>query len=151
MSMILTLTSAAIIAGLSLTQVSVAALVACQDSENLTEGLETVYMDSQILQKTLIEMDCHMKVKSDNEIYVETTCGQLLFKREDVNLPFRLFINDIRDQEGLIQNMKSFELDYGRNVQDYTYHHIKDHLPQGMSIENEYVEDDELYLTINVE
>lgn len=43
------------------------------------------------------------------------------------------------------------KLDYGRNIQEYTYQHIKSSLATNMSIENEYYEGDELYITINVE
>ena len=152
MSMILTMTAAAVIAGLSLTQVSLAAVVAFKgDKENYTEGLETIFTDAKILQKTLGEMDCHMKVISENEIYVETTCGQLCYKRANAQEAFKLYLNNVTDKEGLVANIKSFEADYGKNVQDYTYHHIKDNLPENMSIENEYFDEDTLYITINVD
>lgn len=151
MSMILTMTAAAIVAGLSLTQVSLATVVALKDdNEAFNEGLETIFTDAKILQKTFAEMDCHMKVISDNEIHVETSCGNLCYKRANEGEAFMLYLNDVKDKAGLIENIRSFEVDYGRNVQDYTYHHIKDNLPEGMSIENECYEDDELCITISV-
>lgn len=151
MSMVLTMTAAAIIAGMTLSEVSLAAVAAnCTDTQK-DEGLETIFVDAEILKKTLTDLDCHMKVVSDNEIYVETTCGQLCYKRNNAGEAFRLYLNDVTDQEGLIANIRSFEVDYGRNIQDYTYHHIKDNLAEGMSIESESYENDELYLTINIE
>lgn len=152
MSMVLTLTAAAVVAGMSLTEMSVAVLIGCaEEDEQFVDGLETIFTDSKLLQKTLSEMDCHMKVVSDDEIYVNTACGDLCYKRENSSMPFKLFLDGVMDQKGLINNIKSFEVDYGRNIQDYTYHHIKENLAPGMKIENEYFEDDDLYITINVE
>ena len=151
MSMILTMTSAAIIAALSLSEVTVASLVACNGSRQQTEELETVFTDMDILEKTLVEMDCHVKKLSENELAVETVCGTLRYRRNHAGEPFRMALDDIRDAQGLLENIREFETTYGRNVQDYTYHHIKENLADGMSIENEFFEGDDLYLTINVE
>lgn len=151
MSMVLTMTTAAILAGMSLSEVSLAALVSCTNDTQQDAGLDTIFVDAEIMKKTFEDMDCHVNAVSENEIYVETKCGQLCYKRNSSAETFRLYLNDITDQEGLIANIRSFEKDYGRNVQDYTYHHIKENLADGMSIENEYFEDDDLYITINIE
>lgn len=145
------MTAAAVIAGLSLTEVSAAALVACCDDEQTDKGFETVYTDLKLMEKTFLEMDCHVDVISDNELHVKTTCGVLKYARNSADEAFRLYLDEISDTEGLIRNIKSFETEYGRNVQEYTYQHIKASLGENISIENEYYEDDELYLTINID
>lgn len=151
MSIVISMTAAAVVAGLSLSQVSVAAIVSCCNDEELDQGLETIFTDFSLMQKTFVEMDCHVDVKSENELCVQTTCGVLRYARNSQEEAFRLYLDDINDSEGLIQNIKSFEKDYGRNVQEYTYQHIKSSLEANMSIENEYYEDDELYITINID
>lgn len=151
MSVIMTMTAAAVIAGLSLSEISLAAIVANCDEEELDQGMETIFTDMSIMQKTFTEMDCHINQISENELRVQTTCGVLRYARNSSTEAFRLYLDDINDSEGLIENIRSFERDYGRNVQEYTYQHIKSSLESTMSIENEYYEDDELYLTINVD
>ena len=151
MSMVLTMTACAVIAGLSLSEVSLAALVASSNDEELDQGLETIFTDMEILEKTLLEMDCHMKKISENELQVETTCGVLRYVRGGEGQAFRLFLDEITEVEGLVENIRSFERDYGRNVQEYTYQHIKSSLGGNMSIENECYEGDELYLTISID
>lgn len=151
MSMVLTMTAAAVIAGLSLSEVSLAAVVANIDEDELNQGLETVYTDLELMQKTFIEMDCHVDVVSENELHVQTTCGVLRYVRNEQGQAFRLYLDQITDTEELVANIRSFERDYGRNVQEYTYQHIKSSLGQNMTIENEYYEEDELYLTINID
>lgn len=96
-------------------------------------------------------MDCHTKVVSEKEINVETINGQLCYKHQDISNGFNLYLNNIVDANGLIDERWTFERDYGRNVHDYIYHHIKDKLEEGMSVENETLDNDELVLTINVE
>jgi len=151
MSIVISMTAAAVVAGLSLSEVSLAAVVSCVDDNQIDEGLETIFTDLEIMQKTFVEMDCHVDVVSENELRVKTTCGTLRYARNTQGQAFRLYLDDINDSEGLLQNIISFEQDYGRNVQEYTYQHIKSSLESNMSIENEYYEGDELYITINVD
>ena len=156
MSCILSLTAAAVIAGLTITSTASVALVSALDNgEELDDiqGLETVFVDMGILVKTLKEeYDCHVNIISDNEIQVVTSNGNLVYRRDNVTEAFKLYFNEIKDVDKLIQNIKSFEVDYGRNVQNYTYAHIKENLPNNMSIfEEEIMEDDSLYLTINID
>lgn len=158
MSCILTMTSAAIIAGISLTGISSLTLFRATknkeiQSEAFEEGLETIFNDSQILYETLKnEYDCHVNVISQNEYDVVTSCGNLKYKRNSENEAFRLYMNNITDVDKLISNIRSFEQDYGKNVQAYTYAHIKENLSAGMQISNEeFLEDDSILLTIRVE
>ncbi len=154
MSVTLTLTSAAIIAGISLfSATSIAVVNQVSDGVfDVSEGIDTMFVDSEILLETLNGYNCHFDVISENEYIVKTTCGNIRYKREDTSQPFKMYLGEIEDVDGLLENIKSFELDYGRNVQAYTYNHIKENLSDGMIIESEEVlEDDSLYLTINVE
>lgn len=151
MSIVISMTAAAVIAGLSLSEVSLAAVVANCNDEEMDQGLETIFTDMQIMQKTFLEMDCHIDVISENELVVQTTCGVLRYARASRDQAFRLYLNEVEDSQGLVENIRAFECDYGRNVQEYTYQHIKANLDANMSIENEYYEGDDLYLTINVD
>jgi hypothetical protein len=148
------LTSAAIIAGLSLTTAASVAIVSniSDGTINTTEGFETMFVDSELLLKTLNEYDCCIDVISENEYLVKTNCGNIRYAREDATQAFKMYLDEIDNVEGLLENIKSFEVDYGRNVQSYTYNHIKENLSNGMTIvDEEILEDDSLYLTINVE
>lgn len=154
MSVVLSLTSAAIIAGISVaTATSLGVISSISDGVfDETQGIETMFIDSEILLKTLNEYDCHYNVISENEYHVITTCGNIKYIRENASQPFKMYVDEVENVEGLFENIKSFELDYGRNVQAYTYNHIKENLSENMSIvEEEVLDDDSLYLTINVE
>ena len=98
MSVVLTLTSCAIIAGLSITQTAAMALVVKDDDEleeNINEGLETQFVDSEILIKTLQGFDCHFEQIDENQINVQTTCGNLIYKRDAVGEAFKLYMDEI--------------------------------------------------------
>lgn len=155
MSLIVSMTSVAILAGVTLSQTALSAVaiaIANGEKPETGKGLETSFMDITILIKTLEEMDCHVTKIDENEILVATTCGNLKYKRADSSEAFKMYIDEITDVDGLLENIKSFELDYGRNVQEYTYNHIKKNLSKEMSIEKEEVLDDNsILLTINVE
>ena len=155
MSVILTLTSCAIIAAASLSStVLMAVAIATGDerAELAEKGLETQYVDCELLVKTLNGFDCHIKQLSENEIHVSTTAGNLIYRRDSIEEPFRMYLDEITDAEALIENIRSLEVDYKRNVQAYTYDHIRKNLTDDMTIVEETVmEDDAVYLTINIE
>ena len=154
MSVVLTLTSCAVIAGLTMTNTALMSVLVHEkgEQEEVSEGYETPYVDGEILAQTLQGFDCHFKQINENCFSVQTTCGNIIYKRENVGEAFKLYFDEIDDVEGLIANIQSFEADYGRNVQAYTFAHIRENLSDNMSIvENEVLEDDSLYLTINVE
>ena len=154
MSLILTLTSCAILAAVSLSNTALMAIaVRSEDKQEMLEpSLETRFTDCDILVRTLSGLDCHYKVIGKNEVRVETTAGELIYRRENETEAFRLFLGEINDREALVENIRSFETDYQRNVQAYTYAHIKDNLPPGMTVaEDILLDDDTLVLTINVE
>lgn len=154
MSVVFTLTSAAILAGVTLSSATTIAIID-QVSDGVidtSEAIETMFNDCELLEKTLLAHGCGVKVISENEIIVETECGNMRYIRDDVSQAFGLLLDEISNPDELFENLKSFEIDYGRNVQAYTYNHIKENLSVGMSIADEEVlEDDSLFLTINVE
>ncbi|MGN0560221.1 MAG: hypothetical protein ACI4K8_04130 [Candidatus Fimenecus sp.] len=153
MSCILTLASAAIIAGLSMSTATSLAVLGnfSEGKENIEEGIETMFADSAILLQTLQEYGCCVETVSENEYVVQTNCGRLRYKRENAAQGFKLYLDEIADVEGLLENIRSFESDYGRNVQAYTYNHIKENMTDDMTITEETVlEDNSMLLTISV-
>ena len=153
MSCVLTLTSVAIIAGISISGSIVTAIASniSEDDYELEKGFDTVFVDSEILLKTLNEYDCHIEVINNNEYLVKTISGNLRYARENESETFKLYIDEITNVDELIENIRSFEVDYGKNVQTYTYNHIKENLSNSMSIVNEEIlDDDSLVLTIDV-
>ncbi len=154
MSVVFTLTSAAILAGITLSSATTIAIIdqVSDGIMDINEPIETMFNDCELLKKTLLAHGCGVKVVSENEIIVETQCGNMRYVRENASLPFGLLLDEITNPDELFENLKSFEVDYGRNVQAYTYNHIKENLTDGMSIADEEVlEDDSLFLTINIE
>lgn len=155
MSVLLTLTSCAIVAAVSLSSTALMAVAVAKEDEyeQLAEkGLETKFADDKILIKALNGFDCHDTVVSENEIHVKTTAGSMIYKRETASEPFRLYLENISDVDALVADIRSFEVDYQRNVQAYTYDHIKKNLPDGMTIvEDEILDDDSIVVTVNVE
>lgn len=154
MSLVLTMTSLTILAGVSLTELSAAAIaetVLAKKQVNYEEGLETVFTDSAILYSTLTEYDLHVEKISENEYTVQTENGVLRYYRSQEEQAFSLYLDQIDNPEGLLQNIAEFEKEYGRNVQNYTYDHIKNNLSDNMRIYSEEVVDDELVVTINVD
>lgn len=154
MSVVFTLTSAAILAGITLSSATTIAIIdqVADGVMDVNAPIETMFNDCELLEKTLLAHGCGVKVISENEIIVETECGNMRYIRNDVSQAFGLLLDEISNPDELFENLKSFEVDYGRNVQAYTYNHIKENLTDGMSISDEEVlEDDSLFLTINVD
>ena len=149
------MTSIAIVAGVTMTYsaLSAVALAVSQGrNEEAALSMETAFVDCDLLVKTLKDLDCHVSKVSENQINVATNCGVLKYIRTDESQAFRMYIDEISDASGLMENIRAFEQDYGRNVQAYTYDHIVKNLSDGMTLEDESVlEDDSLLLTINIE
>ena len=154
MSLVLTMTSLAILAGLSLTELSAVAvgeIVSGKKKAKLEEGLETVYTDSTILYNTLLAYDCHVERVSENDYLVETESGKLRYYRANPNSAFNVYFDRIDNPDALLRTIHEFDREYGRNVQDFTYHHIKENLADNMRIYDEQVEGDDLLLTISID
>lgn len=151
MSVVLSLTSAAIIAGISVSSVAVAGLVENKKSAKKQKSLETIFNDHGLLLKTLADYGCCVEQVSENDFRVQTQCGVLRYFRTDSTQPFRLLLEQVEDADALLEQIRLFETEYGRNVQNYTYHHIKENLTGDMQILSESVlEDDSLVLTISI-
>ena len=149
------MTSVAIVAGITMsyTALSAVAVAVAQGKSNEAENLmDTCFVDCDLLVKTLTDLDCHVEKISENQVNVATDCGVLKYIRSDESQAFRMQIDEISDPSGLLENIRSFEQDYGRNVQAYIYDHIVNNLTDDMSIADESVlEDNSLLLTINIE
>lgn len=152
MSVTISLVSAAVIACSTLTSMAV-----MQTLENKTENIikeesfETSFADAELLYRTLTEHGCCAEKISENEIIVSTASGMLRYTRNAPLEAFRLVLDQISDPDALIEQIRSLETDYGRNVQTYTYQHIKQNLTDDMQIEDEQIlEDDSLLLTIDM-
>lgn len=154
MSVIFSLTSAVIIAGATLSASGGLALISSlENADSQTEtAAETMFVDSELLIKTLNGLGCDINVVSENEIKVNISCSEIEYFRANAGEPFKMRINGVDNPQLLCDELKKLENDYGRNVQAYTYSHIKQNLTSNMSLENEeFLEDDSVLLTISVE
>ena len=154
MSVVLSLTSAAIIAGLSISSTTAMQLVMNMKNNAGEESglIETVFIDGGLLKKTLEEHGACVKVLSDLEYQVEITGGVLRYIRKSESEPFFLALDKIPDPQALIDTLMEIEMEYGRNVQSYTYYHLKENLTDEMTVTSEEVlDDDSIMLTIRIE
>lgn len=165
MSLTLTLASAVMLAVASIGSVGTLTVIAEQaektdrrkNGENVPlqlQCVDTVFVDGELLVETLkAHGSCvsNIQIVSENEILVDTEVGKLRYIRSNVTENFKLEFGMITDQEKFIEQLKSFEKEYGRNVQTYTYNHIKENLTEDMKVESEEVlDDDSLMLTIDI-
>ena len=92
------MTSMAVLAGLSLTHISAGVIAEILDGKNkqeVSEGFETVFTDSQMLYNTLTDYDCHVEKVSENEFLVDTVNGKLRYYSKDENTPFSIYFDRI--------------------------------------------------------
>ena len=123
-----------------------------QRTPELPEKIPTAFADGELLLQTLREHGCRVDAVNENKYVVVTACGNLRYEREEIGAPFYLMLDEVSDVRGLMENIRTLEVEYGRNVQEYTYNHIKENLTDDMKIVSEEVlEDDSLLLTINIE
>ncbi len=155
MSVTLSLTALAIVAGSTISSTALMTFLGSKseiEEPIEAECLETMFVDCDLLAKTLNEHGCCVTVVSENEIIVETSCGNLRYARNSAAEAFGLYINEVNDPQALIENLKAFEFEYGKNVQAYTYDHILSNLSEDMTFqEEEILEDDSLLLTITID
>ena len=153
MSVVLSLTSAAIIAGVSITSLSVTQLIENKTGVGKRKNpcFETIFVDGELLKKTLTDYGCCIKQVSTNEFVVETNNGELRYFRNADAEAFQLELRSVENVDLLLEQIRLFETEYGRNVQTYTYHHIMENLSEDMNVVSEQVlEDDSLMLTISI-
>lgn len=155
MSVVLSLTALAVVAGTTLSSTALMTMIGSKNEVDMDvegECLQTMFVDGELLIKTLNEHGCCVNVVSENEIIVQTSCGNLRYVRNSASEAFGLYINEVNDPQLLIENLRQFEFEYGRNVQAYTYDHILSNLGEDMTFtEEEILEDDSLLLTITID
>jgi hypothetical protein len=153
MSVTISLTAMAVIACASIASSTLSAMLGAENfEEEQMEIFETPFVDSEILVKTLNEHGCCVNAVSENEYVVTTSEGNLRYTRSAVGEPFMLNISEVSNPQLLVENIRSLEFEYGRNVQAYTYSHIMSSLGEDMTFQQEEIlEDDSLLLTINIE
>lgn len=163
MSLTLTLASAVIFAAASIGSMTTLTVLAEQSEKTekkdgaepvKLQSVDTIFVDAEMLIETLkAHGGCvsNVEILSENEVLVDTECGKLRYYRATAVENFKLEFGMITDQKKFIEQLRSFEEEYGRNVQTYTYNHIKENLTDDMKIESEEVlEDDSLMITIDI-
>lgn len=135
----------------------VTALVATQalsakEKKNGLPPIETVFMDSQLLCKTLSEHGLQIRQVSNSEYIVETQSGVLHYFRRSADTPFMLELSNVKDMDELLNSLDTLENEYGRNVQQFTYDKVMCSLEEhGMSVAGEEVlEDNSILITLNL-
>lgn len=152
MSVTISLTAMAVIACATIASSALSTIIGGENIDTDTEVFETPFMDAEILVKTLNEHGCCVEAVSENEYVVRTAEGILRYVRGAVGEPFMLNIGDVNNPAALVENIRSLEVEYGRNVQAYTYSHVMSSLGEDMVFQQEEIlEDDSLLLTINIE
>lgn len=153
MSMVLTMIPVAVAVGVSLSSATVMAVTSKKGRKGSDLApLETIFCDGSMLVKTLEEHGLNVCKVGENEFTVETESGFLHFFRDSEEVPFLLEVKNLQDTEELLGALESFEKEYGRNVQKFTYDNVLASLEEyGMSIqEEEVLEDESILLTLGV-
>ena len=121
-------------------------------TEDKNIKIKTRFKDSNLLLKTLNEYGLKPKKTSSNGYAVRFSDGDIIYSRPSEDVSFSMTIKNIKDKDALIKELKEIEHVYNGNVQEYTYKHILNKLPEGMEIENEEVlEDDTILITLSVD
>ncbi|MGN0193993.1 MAG: hypothetical protein ACI39G_02655 [Pseudoramibacter sp.] len=129
-----------------------AVVYACEHSKRgKSAPIQTKFCDAAILEETLKEHGVPYKIKNDGEITADFTAGKIRYFRESADQPFEMQVFGVKDMDQVACNVQAIEAEYGSNVQQYTYNHIKASLPENMSVASEEIlEDDSILLTLEV-
>ncbi len=123
--------------------------VAASTDDSITT--DTRFNDSDLLLKTLGEYGLCPQQISPNCFSVKFADGDIIYERTSEDAPFTMTVKNIKDMDGLIEELTDIEQVYDGNVQEYTYQRVLNNLPKGMAIEQEQVmEDDSIVLTLSV-
>lgn len=153
MSMVITMIPMAVAIGVSLSSSAVMAVTSQKHKGGCDlDAVETIFCDGSLLVKTLAEHGLNVQQLGENEFVVETESGLLHFFRNSEEVPFSLEVKGVQDTDELFGALESFENEYGRNVQKFTYDNVLASLEEhGMSIqEEEILEDESILLTLSV-
>ena len=150
MSMTITLVPIVIALGSTVSTASLAAL--CAGKNKKITDLQTGFVDRELLINTLNEHGLKPVVKDGDHIVVITPQGEIHYERTAAGEPYVLNARNVHNVGELMEELKTFEKEYGRNVQAYTYSRILVSLEEhGLSLQEEEVTDDDtIVLTLNV-
>lgn len=119
---------------------------------SICKKYQTVFMDRDLLMKTLQEYGIQTLVVNKNRVSADIENFHLEFYRENETVPFDLKVTCTEecDETVILSDLNS---EYGMNAQEETYIKIKERLAQkNMKIdEEEILEDDSIMLTINLD
>lgn len=122
-----------------------------QSIEKICNEYETVFMDRDLLMKTLQEYGIQTLMVNKNKVEADIENFHLNFFREDENVPFKLKVTCDADcdDSAIIEDLSS---EYGMNAQEESYLKIKERLAQkNLQIdEEEVLEDNSIVLTVNI-
>ncbi len=122
-----------------------------ENIEKICNEYETVFMDRELLTKTLQEYGIQTLQVSKNQVEADIENFHLDFFREDENVPFKLKVTCDQncDDTVIIEDLSS---EYGMNAQEESYIKIKERLAQkNLQIdEEEVLEDNSIVLTVNI-
>lgn len=122
----------------------------CQEKEALE--IETRFADGTLLIQTLREHGAAVIVHDETLMEADFQAGRIVYYRDSSEEMFRMKIIGGVDMDGLICGLEELESAYLRNVQSYTYAHVMEHLPEGMTaVEEKVLEDDSILITIAID
>ena len=152
MSVTLTLVPLAVAVGISLSAASSVLISQHKDVQEELPALETAFLDSELLVKTLTQHGLQVRQLGENELVVSSESGTLRYFRQEAGRPFLLELKDITDMRQLLSSVDELNNEYGRNVQTFTYNKVMEGLIEhGMTVDTEEIlEDDSILLTLNV-
>lgn len=127
----------------------------CMTEELMQEfckEFETVFMDKDILIKTLDEHGLKNIECEGENIQGQIENFTVSFSRENTNLPYKMKISctQQQDETNMVQDINT---EYAMNVQEETYIKLKERLKEKhMEIEHEEVlDDDSIVITVNID
>ncbi len=133
--------------------------ISCEDIERITEehfiekNIETVFMDKNLLIKTLTEHGINNVQESlSGEIVGSIDGYKFCFTKPSEDKPYSLKIS-AKQSENIDEKVEDLNSEYALNVQEDTYLSVVENLKNNnMEIESEEVMDDNtIVLTVNLE
>ena len=119
--------------------------------DQLCREYQTVFMDEEILVKTLMEYGLKDFAKQDGKVSARINNFNLIFHREDSSQPYKLNVYSPTscDETMVINDLNN---EYALNAQEETYIKLKERLEsKNLKIyEEEVLEDDSIMLTVNL-
>lgn len=116
-------------------------------------AVETSFTSIDMLKKTLEDHEASVNVIRNHECLTAECCGgTLMYQKDSATSAISMRILSVTDPDELDADLRDLKDEYGMNVQEFTYHKIKESLPPDMSIETEDVDDDDaIQLVINIQ